>query len=293
MKRRIIAARVKPPALLGRILGMATPFPSANGARPAAPLVRKLSHHVAFDRADLEALDRAIARDVRRLDNGVPIFEQGEPLRSIAVLIDGFAVRERLLADGRRQIVAILLPGDLCDFNAFMMARSDSRCRAVGAARVAGIDRHMLNELNQLQPKIGQALWWEAMVNASLQRDWAANLAARRAEPRLANLFCTLLARARLAGIEQDGAFPWPFTQADIANACGLTQEHLNRTLRALRSKGLVELEPGRIAFGNIGDLVALGEFDEGHLHAAEDVLPVDTTPASPAPPPAMVMIGG
>lgn len=250
-----------------------------NAARSAGThLTTKLIHSGILDPGDAAILDNLLARDVRRIEGGQPIFEQGDRPEAIEVVVEGWAVRERRLTDGRRQIVGILCGGDVCDFNVFMMARVDSGCRAVGAVRVARIGRQALNVLNREHPRVGQALWWESMASASIQREWVANLAARRAEPRIAGLMCMLLARATLAGNVDGGSISWPFTQGELASACGLTPEHLNRTLRGLRERGLIGFEDGRIGFPDPVGLAALAGFDASALHCDPALLPFAAT---------------
>jgi CRP-like cAMP-binding protein len=227
------------------------------------------------------ALDAILARDVRTLDGGVPLFEQGDKPDAIEVIVDGWAIRERQMGDGRRQTVGILCGGDVCDFNVFMMARADSACRAVGVVRVARIGRQALNLLNQHHPAVGQALWWEAMAMGSVQREWVANLAARRAEPRIAALLCMLFARMTLAGSAEDGGMSWPFTQSDLAGACGLTPEHCNRTLSTLRKRGLIAIGEGRIDFPDPVALAQLASFDTSALHCDPSLLPFAAPPSN------------
>lgn len=245
-------------------------------------LVAKLTNHVALERGDVDAIERAFGRDIRMLDDRMPIVEAGEAPRAIHVLVDGWAVRELAMPGGRRQIVSILIAGDIVDFNAFMMVGADMDVRTVGQASVASLDRAALSQLNHDSARVGQALWWEAMVSASIQREWSANVAARRAEPRIANLLCNLLARLMLVDGVEGSAIACPLTQSDLANACGLTQEHLNRTLRGLRESGLVELSHGMIHLPDPERLAAIAEFAPAHLHCPDRDLFFAVQPDAP-----------
>ncbi|WP_176484687.1 Crp/Fnr family transcriptional regulator [Sphingomonas spermidinifaciens] len=232
-----------------------------------------------LDLAGADVLDAALARDVRTIEGGMPIFDQGERPDAIEVIVDGWAIRERVPRTGRRQIVAILCGGDVCDFNVFMMRAADSGCRVVGKARVARIGRTALNHLNRHHPAVGQALWWESMTATAIQREWSANLAMRRAEPRIAALLCMLFARMRLTSAIDAMTMPWPFTQSDLANACGLTPEHCNRSLSALRKRGLVEIKDGHVTIADPPALASYAAFDADALHCDPGLLPF----ASPA----------
>lgn len=237
-------------------------------------LAAKLQKVGMLDARDGAEMDAILNRDVRSIEAGMPIFEQGERPEAIEVIVDGWAIRERMAADGRRQIVGILCAGDICDFNVFMMRQADSGCRAVGTIRVARITRAALNWINQHHPMIGQALWWESMAMSAVQREWVAILASRRAEPRIAAVLCVLFARMSLAGAATEAAMPWPFTQSDLANACGLTPEHCNRTLATLRKRGLVEIRDAEAVFADPRALAQYASFDPSCLHCEAGSLP-------------------
>jgi CRP-like cAMP-binding protein len=250
-------------------------------------LATKLISAGALREDGVPVLDALLARDTRLIDDGMPIFEQGERPEAIEVIVAGWAIRDRTLSGGRRQTVGILCAGDVCDFNVFLMKRADSGCHAVGPVRVARIGRRALNQLNQHHPAIGQALWWESMAAAAIQREWVANLASRRAEPRIAALLCMLYARMQLAGETAASAMPWPFTQGDLANACGLTVEHCNRSLAALRKRGLVEIRDGRVTFHDPAALARYATFDAAPFHCDPALLPFaeeDVRPHTPTP---------
>lgn len=122
------------------------------------------------------------------------------------------------------------------------------------------------------------------MVSASIQREWSANIAARRAEPRIANLLCNLLARATLLGAAQNQRIDCPLTQVDLANACGVTQEHLNRSLRRLRERRLVEIQPGTIVIHDPDALAEIAGFSPTHLHCGSGAIPFMTKMETHAP---------
>lgn len=243
-------------------------------AKARSLLSAKLVQAGILDPAGADVLDAALARDVRTIEGGMPIFDQGERPEAIEVIVSGWAIRERVPLAGGRQIVGILCGGDVCDFNVFMMRSADSGCRVVGEARVARIGRDALNHLNRHHPAVGQALWWESMTATAIQREWSANLAMRRAEPRIAALLCMLLARMCLTGAIRKMAMPWPFTQSDLANACGLTPEHCNRSLAALRKRGLVEIRDGQVTIADAPSLASYAAFDPAALHCDPALLP-------------------
>jgi len=57
-----------------------------------------------------------------------------------------------------------------------------------------------------------------------------------------------------------------PITQAQLADALGLTTVHVNRTVSTLRQECGVLFEQGRVRVGDWTGLVRRGNFDDGYL---------------------------
>ncbi|WP_246740643.1 helix-turn-helix domain-containing protein [Bradyrhizobium sp. LCT2] len=69
---------------------------------------------------------------------------------------------------------------------------------------------------------------------------WVEDLGSRPALPRVAHLICELAARLEIVGLLEGSRFRLPLTQADFAEACGLSIVHMNRTIQELRRKDLI-----------------------------------------------------
>jgi CRP-like cAMP-binding protein len=80
-------------------------------------------------RSPLPAADRQAVLDLphvtRTLEAGSYTIREAEPPRECAVLVSGFAFRQKLTGDGARQIVALHIPGDALDFQNLLLDRSD------------------------------------------------------------------------------------------------------------------------------------------------------------------------
>jgi CRP-like cAMP-binding protein len=89
---------------------MAQP-PTAEG-RQTTPLARKLAWFGELSAGDIEILD-ALHTTTRRVRRNRDIVTEGRSYETLFALLEGSAIRYRILRDGRRQILNILLPGDL------------------------------------------------------------------------------------------------------------------------------------------------------------------------------------
>src|SRR3954451_24912106 len=62
-----------------------------------------------------------------------------------------------------------------------------------------------------------------------------------------------------------------PFTQAELADATGLSTVHVNRTLQELRGDGLITLRAGSLSVLDWDRLREAGEFNPTYLHLRKE----------------------
>ena len=69
-------------------------------------------------------------------------------------------------------------------------------------------------------------------------------------------------------GLVNGQAYQLPITQAELADATGLSTVHVNRTLQELRGNGLISTpKSGRVVIEDWDRLQEAGEFDATYLH--------------------------
>ena len=85
----------------------------------------KLDHYVRLSADDREALSSLSRSNVRSIGARRDIVREGEHPEFVNLILDGWAIRHKMLEDGRRQILAFLIPGDLCDLNVFILKEMD------------------------------------------------------------------------------------------------------------------------------------------------------------------------
>ncbi|MDE4913962.1 Crp/Fnr family transcriptional regulator [Methylobacterium sp. 092160098-2] len=230
------------------------------------PFVRKMERHVRLapeDRAVLDGLGRQHVRHVaaRQDIEG----QQSDPSHTHLIL-DGWACRYKQFPDGRRAIVALLLPGDLCDPFVFRRAHMDHAIGALTSVTVARIAPDQLGDAIRGRPAVEECLWREMLATTALHREWIASVGRRSAIERLAHLFCELHLRLTRVGLADGMTLPMPVTQPDLADALGQTSVHINRTLKELRISGLVALRSRRLTIRDLDGLMERGLFDPAYL---------------------------
>ncbi|WP_407176109.1 Crp/Fnr family transcriptional regulator [Bradyrhizobium sp. STM 3562] len=230
-------------------------------------LIRKLEHFARLSEADRAILDRAGSERVRKFGPRVDIAREGDRPKDVHLVLSGWACRYKQLEDGRRQVVSFFLPGDLCDLNIFILREMDHSIGTITSVNIADLSREFFDEISTRYPRIIAALWWESLVNAAIQREWTMNLGQRTASERMAHLLCELFFRLRVAGLTHEDSCEFPLTQADLADATGLSKVHVNRTLQELRSTGLIVLKGKTLVVPNLERLMNAGLFNANYLH--------------------------
>jgi CRP-like cAMP-binding protein len=231
------------------------------------PLIRKLEQFVRLSPDDRTILTRASSERVRRFAPRVDISREGDRPKDVHLILSGWACRYKQLEDGRRQIVSFFLPGDMCDLNVFILKEMDHSIGTISDVTIADLSREFFDEIGAGYPRIATALWWETLVNAAIQREWTMNLGQRTASERMAHLLCEIFFRLRLAGLTDVNSCEFPLTQADLAEATGLSKVHVNRTLQELRGAKLVVLKGKALTVPNVERLMSAGLFNANYLH--------------------------
>lgn len=231
------------------------------------PLVRKLQRFARLSADDRQALNEAALGNVRKIGPREDIIREGESPDQVNLILAGWACRYKQLEDGRRQIIAFFLPGDLCDTHVFVMREMDHSIGTLGAVSLAEISRDTLTSITERHPRITQALWWEMLVATAVQREWTVNVGQRTATERLGHLFCELFLRMRAVNLTDGPSCELPITQVDLADALGLSNVHVNRVLQELRSNGLVALRGRHLTIPDLAALKAASLFNPNYLH--------------------------
>jgi CRP-like cAMP-binding protein len=232
-----------------------------------SPLVRKLEQFVRLSSADRAFLTRAASERLRKFGPRVDIVREGERPKDVQLVVAGWACRYKQLEDGRRQVVSFFLPGDICDLNVFILREMDHSIGSITDVAIADLSRDFFEEISAGYPRIVTALWWESLVDAAIQREWTLNLGQRTALERMAHLLCEMFFRLRLAGLTNGDSCDFPLTQADLADASGLSKVHVNRTLQELRSANLIVLKGRTLVVPDLRRLMDAGLFNANYLH--------------------------
>jgi CRP-like cAMP-binding protein len=232
-----------------------------------AHLIRKLEHFIRLSVDDKRALERATSHRVRSLAAREDIVHEGDQPKHVNLMLEGFACRYKALEDGRRQIVAFLLPGEMCDACMFILKQMDHSIGALSQLKVAEIPGDTYLHLGEHSPRLARALWWNALVEESIAREWTLNLGQRDAYERTAHVMCEVFVRLRAVGLTNGTTCTFPVTQSELGDALGLSTVHINRTLQELRANDLIILRGKTLQIPNLEGLQNAALFDPNYLH--------------------------
>ena len=217
--------------------------------------------------AEEEAAIRGTVAECRTVRADRKVVHADVPLDFSTILLSGIACRYKDLKSGSRQITELHVAGDYMDLHSFTLKRLDHDVLALTECEIAVIPHDRLREITEALPHLTRVYWFATNLDAAIHREWALSLGRRTASSRTAHLFCELQARLGLVGLADEEGYALPLTQTDLAECLGLTSVHINRTLKELRERGLVEFRGGRVRILDRAGLEAEAEFDPAYLY--------------------------
>jgi CRP-like cAMP-binding protein len=231
----------------------------------AARLIRKLEHCAPLASEEKRALEDACST-IKQVAARSDLICEGDAAQRVHVILDGFACRYRIQPDGRRQVVGLLLPGDMCDVRICILKRMDHSIGTWSNVRAAQISREVVEDLLEF-PRLARAFWWSTLVEESITREWVVNVGHRTAFERMAHLLCEIFERLHTVGLTRGHSCDLPLTQSGLSDALALSAVHVNRVLMDMRSKGLITLRNQQLTLLDYESLRSISGFDARYLH--------------------------
>lgn len=241
-----------------------------------------IDRHLAKLRARdmVSAAEEAAIRDAVSGYKDLPadhmLIHPGTDLDHSTLLLDGVMCRYKDLRGGNRQITELHVAGDFLDLHSFTLKHLDHAIMSLSPCRVAFVPHARLRAITERFPHLARVYWFATNLDAAIHREWTFSLGRRSARAKLAALFCELQVRLQVVGLADESGYNLPITQGDLAECTGLTNVHVNRTLKDLRESGLVHFRAGRVTILDLAGLRRAGEFDPSYLY-------LDRPPADPA----------
>ncbi|TMJ15536.1 MAG: Crp/Fnr family transcriptional regulator [Alphaproteobacteria bacterium] len=215
--------------------------------------------------------EAAVLRDsiseIRDYGPGRTIVRSGVTLTESNLLFDGLVCRFKDMLDGERQIMELHVAGDFVDLHSFVLKRIEHNIGSLTAARFAIVPHEALRRITEGWPHLARLLWFSTLLDSAIHREKIITVGRRSASARIAHLFCELYLRLQTVGLAADLRYHLPLTQADLADASGLTSVHVNRMLKELRDAGLVTFRGSEVVIHDWEGLQQAAEFSPSYLY--------------------------
>ncbi len=240
---------------------------TANDNDAFAQAIRKLDRLARLEPADRAAI-RALPFEIATAPADHVLVADGDDITTCCILLEGYACRHKTPAGGGRQIVSFHMPGDLLDIQHLLLSRADHDIQTITPVRFARVPAAAVGRLARERPAIGEALWRDTLIDASVYREWVLNVGRRDARSRVAHMLCEFAARRAAAGLGAPDDVALPMTHAQIADATGLAVVHVNRVLHELGRDGVIAPDRREVVITDWEEMRRIAVFDAGYLHA-------------------------
>jgi CRP-like cAMP-binding protein len=195
------------------------------------------------------------------------VIAAGEEVTCSTLLLEGMMSRFKDLRDGERQISGLHVAGDFLDLHSFTLKHLDHGILSLTPCKVVLVPHEELTRITEEFPHLTRIYWFSTNLDACIHREWEVSLGRRSGLARTAHLFCELRVRLGIVGLADDSGYDLQLTQAELGECLGLTPVHVNRMLRELRERGLVEFRGKRVAILDYEGLKQVADFDPAYLY--------------------------
>ena len=201
-------------------------------ARPIAPVPAARSPSLFADCPELSGASMSYGRDEE-------IYGEGEEAEFVYMVVKGAVRTYKLLSDGRRQIGAFHLEGDLFGFESGTTHRLSAE--AISEAVMLVYKRRTIEAVAARNLEVARKLWKLAARSLDHAEQHMLLLGRKTATERVASFLLEMQERMRGAA-----SITLPMTRRDIGDYLGLALETVSRALSQLKDEGTVELPDAR-----------------------------------------------
>jgi CRP/FNR family transcriptional regulator, anaerobic regulatory protein len=178
------------------------------------------------------------------------IYREHELYDEVPFICDGWAACAIRLSNGSRQILSILLPGDMVSAALLFDARADYLVEAITDVHYRTFKRADVKASLFKHPDLFEK-FSKAFIEEKIRADQlVVDLGRRTAEERIARLILNLEDRLSRRGMANQTTkeIDFPLRQHHIADATGLTPVHVSKVLSEFRRSGLVKISDRSLA---------------------------------------------
>ena len=238
-----------------------------------SPFARKIASFVALGPEEIQSISDLYKRR-RKFRPGTDLVHEGEVDQSAFIMAEGWAIAYKILSDGKRQIVNVMIPGDFLGIRSVLFRASDHNVEPITTIEASEVTKAELFQTFAKSPRLATAVLWAACRDEAMVVEHLVGVGQRTAGERTAHLMLEISARLKLVGLGDRTGYDCPLTQNHLADALGLSAVHINRVLRDFREGGLMTFQNGRVTFDDFKGMVEFADFDHTYLDQDGPVSP-------------------
>ncbi|WP_167484087.1 Crp/Fnr family transcriptional regulator [Mesorhizobium tamadayense] len=183
---------------------------------------------------------------------------------SILIMTAGWAAFAKTLPNGSRLIVDFALPREIAVIEfAGKAGETITALSDVTAIELAG---PVHTSFSRYPPSICEAILRAEAGRYSRVAEHLAGIGRRGAVERTAHFLLELACRSHRSATTYPDRFECPLTQADLADALGLSAVHVSRVLKTLRETALASFRYGVVELHDHAGLIKTAGFDRSYI---------------------------
>lgn len=168
------------------------------------------------------------------IEAGTSVLLQGTNSAYLYTVLVGWAIRQKTLPDGRRQILNFAVPSDFLGLQGAVANEMQHSVEALTDMTLCIFPREKLWDLFTKFPALAYDITWLAAREEQILDETLLSVGRRTAIERMAYLFLHLFTRAEEVGLTKGSSIQFPFTQQHVADTLGMSLVHANKTLKKL-----------------------------------------------------------
>ena len=188
------------------------------------------------------------------------ICRAGDPYKGLIAICDGWALRFAQLPNGKRQILSVVLPGDIVSVASVFDQSHQYSLQAVTDVRYAYLSAEEVQKKLDDGGPVTQSWARFAAAEQRLSDELLVDLGQRTAHERIAAFVLRMMERLSPGQDVPSLTFDFPLRQQQIAELLGLTPVHVCRVLSAFRKDGICDISNGMAQILDLDQLRQIGE---------------------------------
>ena len=225
------------------------------------PFVKRMLGYVTLTEFEITEVMATFARK-RAIAKRRDVILEGFETLKLQIVVSGIATRYKTLANGKRQVLRIVVPGDVVGMPSAFFATSRYSVTAITDLVVATAALQDVLDLCHRLPRFAIGMLWFSEMELVHYADRIIDVGRRSPLERVARFLLELHARLYSAGCAAEDEFEMPLSQEIIGDLLGLSAPHVNCMLRQLAAERLIGVDRHRVALQGREGLQLLAQFE-------------------------------